>query len=66
MRKLVKAKNEEKQQEQFVTFKENLMKVFEDPYEKIALDYFDFILWLDSKITKQSFVKLAMEKSDSK
>lgn len=66
MRKLVKAKNEEKQQEQFLTFKENLMKVFEDPYEKIALDYFDFILWLDSKITKQSFVKLAMEKSDSK
>ncbi len=66
MRKLVKAKNEEKQKEQFITFKENLMKVFEDPYEKIALDYFDFILWLDSKITNQSFAKLAIEKSESK
>jgi hypothetical protein len=66
MRKLVKSKNLEKQKAQFINFRENLLKVFkEHPNEKIALDYFNFILWLDSKIQNKSYTKLLMEQAPS-
>ncbi|PKP48577.1 MAG: hypothetical protein CVT95_04240 [Bacteroidetes bacterium HGW-Bacteroidetes-12] len=63
MRKLTKCKTEEKLKEQFIEFKKSLLTILQDPYEKIALDYFDFLIWLDSKINNQSFVKLMLLKA---
>jgi len=63
MRKLTKCKTQEKLKDQFIEFKKSLLTVLQDPYEKIALDYFDFLIWLDSKINNQSFVKLMLLKA---
>lgn len=62
MRKLTKIRVNDKIKEQFITFKANLTTVLNDPYERVALDYFDFLVWLDSKITNQSFAKLSLTK----
>ena len=36
-------------------FKEEMQDVFKDPYERNALEYFNFYAWLDSKIHTISF-----------
>lgn len=64
MRKLNKCKTEEKIKEQLLHFKNQLITVLADPYERVALDYFDFLIWIESKITKQSFVKLLLQKTN--
>lgn len=46
----------------FVELKEKLDKQLQDPLERKALDYFDFITWIESKITKKDFKALAQEK----
>ena len=33
----------------FKDLKKELEEIFKDPFERKALDYFDFISWLDSK-----------------
>ena len=47
----------------FIELKDELMKITEDPYEKIALDYFDFISWLDSKIKGKGFAEIVNSKA---
>jgi len=49
---LLKAKNVDNLQQRFVTFKNDISEVLEDPYEQTALKYFGFLSWLDSKIEK--------------
>lgn len=39
----------------FVELKSELNEIFKDPYEKRALEYFDFISWLESKVTGERF-----------
>jgi hypothetical protein len=51
-----------KQKAAFIELKEKLEKHLQDPLEKKALDYFDFITWIESKITKKDFKILAKEK----
>ena len=51
-----------KQKAAFIELKENLEKQFKNPLEKKALDYFDFITWIESKISKKEFKQLAKEK----
>ena len=46
----------------FIELKESLDKQLKDPLEKKALDYFDFITWIESKISKKDFITLAKEK----
>ncbi|CAN5427109.1 hypothetical protein BH10BAC1_BH10BAC1_18940 [soil metagenome] len=46
----------------YIELKEKLEKQLQDPLEKKALDYFDFITWIESKITKKEFKQLAKEK----
>ena len=36
----------------------NLIEVFEEPNERNALQYFDFMTWLDSKIEGKSFLEI--------
>jgi len=51
-----------KQKAAFIELKEKLEKQLQDPLEKKALDYFDFITWIESKISKKEFRQLAKEK----
>lgn len=46
------------QQLSFSAFKSDLILLLNDPYEKRALEYFDFISWLDSKIEKKPFMEV--------
>jgi tetratricopeptide (TPR) repeat protein len=46
------------QQASFSKFKNELLLLLKDPYEKRALEYFDFISWLDSKIEKKPFIEM--------
>lgn len=50
-----------KQKVAFIELKEKLEKQLQDPLEKKALDYFDFITWIESKIRKKDFRQLAKE-----
>jgi hypothetical protein len=48
--------------EEFRILKSEVLKLVEDPYERIPLGYFDFISWLDSKITGQPFIEIKKRK----
>jgi tetratricopeptide (TPR) repeat protein len=63
-KKLIKTKNADDMNRVYVDFKDELVKVLEDPYEKAANEYFDFISWLDSKIEKVSFEKIVKRKQN--
>lgn len=54
-KKIALSKREGKVSNSFVKFKQELQEVFKDPYEKNALEYFNFYAWLDSKIHHISF-----------
>ena len=56
-KKIALSKRDSKQKETYIKFKEELEKVFKDPYEKNALEYFNFYAWLDSKIHNISFAE---------
>ncbi|MDQ3019271.1 MAG: hypothetical protein M3R36_01680 [Bacteroidota bacterium] len=48
----------------FAELKDNLIKITEDPYEMIAMDYFDFISWLESKIKGKEFAEIVKSKAN--
>ena len=54
-----------KQKMAFIELQKELEKQLKDPLEKKALDYFDFITWIESKISKKDFKQLAKEKMAS-
>ncbi len=54
-KKISLSKREGKQVATYVNFKEEMQTIFKDPYEKNALEYFNFYAWLDSKIHNISF-----------
>jgi hypothetical protein len=54
-KKISMSKREGRQTQTYVKFKEEMQVVFKDPYEKNALEYFNFYAWLDSKIHSISF-----------
>ena len=43
--------------------KAELEEISKDPFEKKALEYFDFISWLESKITGQPFANIVRAKA---
>lgn len=43
--------------------KQTLAPIMQDPYEKGALDYFDFMAWLDSKIKNQPLAEVIRQKA---
>ena len=47
----------------FEKIKEELQEVVKDEYEKIALQYIDFISWIKSKIERRSFEEVIREKA---
>ena len=49
-------------QKPFIELKKKLEQLSKDPSEKNALNYFDFISWLDSKIEGRSFAEILKKK----
>ncbi|MBI2271893.1 MAG: hypothetical protein HYU69_16245 [Bacteroidetes bacterium] len=49
--------------EAFKELCEELLKLSKNPFEKRALEYFDFISWLESKIENRSFAEVVREKA---
>ncbi len=54
-KKIAISKKASKQVETYQTFKDELVSVFKDRYEKNALEFFNFYAWLDSKIFNITF-----------
>lgn len=48
---------------EFKQLKETLITLSKDPFEKKALDFFDYISWLESKIEKRPFADVVREKA---
>lgn len=63
IKKMVRAKSPEDTVRLFTQFRMDILKVLEDPYEKTANRYFDFLTWIDSKIKKKPFAAIIKEKS---
>ncbi len=57
LRKLVKITMEMERREAYQKMKTELETLFENPIEKVLLDYFDVLAWLDSKILNISFTE---------
>ena len=47
----------------FTELKKKLVQLSKDAYERHALNYFDFISWLDSKIENRPFAVIVRRKS---
>jgi hypothetical protein len=43
--------------------RDELAAIKDDPYEAKAYDYFDYISWLDSKITRRPLIEIAAARS---
>jgi len=48
--------------EAFAELKDEVEKISEDPFEKKAIDHFDFISWLESKLQNRPFTEVIKEK----
>lgn len=62
-KKIIKVNTQEELRKAFVELKDQLEKIIKDPFEKTALDYFDFISWLESKIKKRPYAEVVREKA---
>lgn len=51
--------------EKYMNLKAEFESLAKDPYEKYALDYFDFISWTESKIENKTFGQVIREKNSS-
>lgn len=65
-KKLIKIKNTNELQKLYVDFRNELLEVLKDPYEKAANEYFDFIAWLDCKIENVAFEEIIKRKQQPK
>jgi len=50
------------EQDAFIELRKECLEISEDPYEKKAFEYFDYISWLDSKIEKKPFEEIVRRK----
>ena len=64
-KKLLKNKNSSEMQQFFTDFRNELTEVLNNPYEKAANEYFDFLSWLDGKIENTSYEKIVKSKLKS-
>lgn len=57
LKKLIRNNNEFDRKESFEKMHKELNLLFENPVEKVVLDYVDILSWLDSKINNQSLAE---------
>ena len=62
-KKLLKNKDEDTMQKLYIEFKNDIVEVLKDPYEKAANEYFDFLSWLDAKIENKTCEEIVRAKS---
>ncbi len=62
-KKLLKIKTHKELIEAFKELKTELEEIIIDRFEKQALEYFDFISWLESKIENRPFAEIVSEKA---
>lgn len=62
LKKHLKPLDVKEQRIAFAALKTELLELLKDPIEQHALEYFDFISWLESKIEKKQFVDVFKEK----
>jgi hypothetical protein len=60
--KLLRPTNPKLLTKNFEELRLKLIKITKDPYERKILDYFDFIAWLDSKLSRKSFAEVMKKK----
>lgn len=46
-----------------ITYKLKLENVLKNPFEKVAIEYFDIVSWIDSKIQNRPFAEIVKEKA---
>ena len=61
-KKIAKLYSKKDWQQAFIELKSQMEKHARDPFEKQLFEYFDFTLWLESKIGRKSFSMLMKEK----
>lgn len=66
LKKNITPLNPKTQRESFLSFKTELVQQLNDPHEHRALEYFDFISWLDSKIQGKPFMQVIKEKYENR
>lgn len=62
-KKLLKNKDEDEMQNFYIEFKNDIVQVLKDPYEKAANEYFDFLSWLDAKIENKTCEQIVRAKA---
>ena len=50
----------------FIRLKKEMEEILKDEFERQALNHFDFITWLESKITGRTFAEILREKAEKK
>ncbi|GAA4851209.1 hypothetical protein [Algivirga pacifica] len=63
LRKLQNVHTNDRLEKEFISLKEKLEKLTEDPFEKRPFQYFDIISWLESKINKESVQEVIQRKA---
>jgi len=64
--RLLKNTNPQLVTKNFVELRNKLEKISQNPHEKRIYEYFDFIAWLDSKITHRPFLEIMKAKHKDK
>lgn len=62
--KLLKSPDKVTENEQYAVFLEKMRELSNDPLERSAFEYFDFISWAESKTTGRDFGDLVREKAN--
>ncbi|MBI3509057.1 MAG: hypothetical protein HY064_00220 [Bacteroidetes bacterium] len=65
-RKTLKAKSGADEKKLFISMKVKLEELMKDPYERNGIYYFDFLCWLESRITGKPFSALVKMKHAAK
>lgn len=61
--KILKAKDKSEEKSVYLQLREDLKTIENDSFEKTAFEYFDFVTWVESKVSNQDFKKLIQEKA---
>ncbi len=64
-RRAYRINSKEKLKELFTELSLKITEITKDPYEKIALEYFDLLFWLESKIENKKFADVVKVKTET-
>lgn len=62
--KILKAVDKSEEQIIYQKLREDLATIEQDPFEKTAFEYFDFVAWTESKVSQKDFKLIIQEKAN--